>query len=108
MKDQFIEIADSNGTMHKLYYREWEYQSEWGISYGVEFFKETKTEIRKKYLFFGPIIVNEEPVVLFDIRERLDNIGASKEWWHDKIKGNLDTINAEELREKEILEGRFL
>lgn len=96
MVEKIIEIDG-----HKLIYKE--YTNDRGYD-KVMFYQDYNIIKYKKYLIFGDEIEKKEPVILFEIYGRLDNINRSKDWWHKEIRKNLYIVE----RKEQIQKGELL
>lgn len=86
------------------YYQTILHSSEWGDSYSTRFWKETKPVSFRKYLFFGPWITKEKPVVLFTIWANSDDPMYTKDWWKKKIDHEIELLG----RQAELDKGELI
>ena len=76
-----------------IVYHDFDYDGE---SIWTVFFKETEIEIRKKYLFFGPIIKKEYPKELFTVTGDIENENLTKEEVKSIIERKVELLKRKE------------
>jgi hypothetical protein len=70
----------------------------------VIFYQDYNINKSRKYILFGDIIEEKEPIVLFHIYANLNNVYKTKKWWYNEIRHHLHIVE----RKEEIQKGDIL
>lgn len=67
--------------------------SEWGTHVETVFYHGYETVSRKKWFFFGPEIVEENPKKVFSIYADSSDVNISKRWWREEIRKKIEILD---------------
>ncbi len=83
-----------------LQYKTFVEVTEYGDTYWTEFYRGTVMSSRKKYILFGPVIIEEIPKRVFTIWEDSNNENLTKDWWKTQILQKLELLSRKEELER--------